>query len=317
MTLSNPPSTDTQDPVMGDTVNARPGVTGSLANPGAAEPALHIRGITADYGTGPVLSDITLDVPRGAITVLVGANGCGKSTLLKTVARQLKPSRGHVLLDGQDTSEWSRTRFAHRVGFLPQDPVAPEGVTVLDLISRGRHPHRGAFGRWRADDDAAVAEAVELTGLERLLGRQVTELSGGQRQRVWIALALAQQTDVLLLDEPTTYLDIAHQVDVLDILSDLQRQRGITLVMVLHELSMAARYADRLVALKGGSVLASGTARDVMTDHTVSEVFGMAARVIHDRESDARLVIPARTRGAASSDTLERVPWAPQEGRND
>ncbi|MDO5367993.1 ABC transporter ATP-binding protein [Kocuria sp.] len=284
------------------------------AVPGAV--SLQIRNLTADYGAGPVLSEISLDIPRGAVTVLVGANGCGKSTLLKTIARQLKPSHGEVLLGGEDTGKWSRTQFARRVGFLPQDPVAPEGVTVLDLISRGRHPHRGAFGRWRASDDQAVAEAVDLTGLDSYLDRQVTELSGGQRQRVWIALSLAQQTDVLLLDEPTTYLDIAHQVEVLDILADLQGQRGITLVMVLHELNMAARYADQLVAIKSGTVLASGTAEDVMTDHTVSEVFGMSARVLHDPESDARLVVPARTRRAASSAIAGPAQTATEEGMN-
>ncbi|MBD2761243.1 ABC transporter ATP-binding protein [Kocuria sp. cx-116] len=282
--------------------------------PGAV--SLQIRNLRADYGAGPVLSEISLDIPRGVVTVLVGANGCGKSTLLKTIARQLKPSHGEVLLDGEDTGRWSRTQFARRVGFLPQDPVAPEGVTVLDLISRGRHPHRGAFGRWRASDDRAVAEAVELTGLHSYLDRQVTELSGGQRQRVWIALSLAQQTDVLLLDEPTTYLDIAHQVEVLDILADLQRRRGITLVMVLHELNMAARYADQLVAIKSGTVLASGTAEEVMTDHTVSEVFGMSARVLHDPESDTRLVVPARTHRAAQPAPATHAPSAVEKGMN-
>lgn len=156
----------------------------------------------------------------------MGANGCGKSTLLRTCARQLTPAAGEVLVGGEDVRGWHRTRFAQTVGFLPQDPVAPEGVSVRELVSRGRHPHRGAFGRWRAEDDAAVAEALELTGLCDLMDRHVTDLSGGQRQRVWIALALAQQTEVLLLDEPTTYLDIARQVEILDILCELQRARG-------------------------------------------------------------------------------------------
>ncbi|GAA2109468.1 ABC transporter ATP-binding protein [Kocuria atrinae] len=317
MKLSERALIDAQDPTGRTSLPTPPAphpAQGASA-PGAS--SLQVRHLTADYGAGPVLSEISLDIPRGAITVLVGANGCGKSTLLKTIARQLKPSHGEVLLDGEDTGTWSRTQFARRVGFLPQDPVAPEGVTVLDLISRGRHPHRGAFGRWRPSDDQAVAEAVELTGLESYLDRQVTELSGGQRQRVWIALALAQQTDVLLLDEPTTYLDISHQVEVLDILADLQRQRGITLVMVLHELNMAARYADRMVAIKDGTVLASGTAEDVMTDHTVSGVFGMAARVLHDPESDARLVVPMRTRRAASSILGSHAPNAIEKGLHD
>lgn len=274
------------------TRTATPGVTTSDAE----VPALQVRDLTVDYGAEPVLHGVSLDVPRGAVTVLVGANGCGKSTLLKSMARQLKPTHGTIRLDGEDCDHWSRPQFARRVGFLPQAPVAPEGVTVLELVSRGRHPHRGAFGRWRPQDDDAVAEAVELTGLEPYLGRQVGELSGGQRQRVWIALALAQQTNVLLLDEPTTYLDIAHQVEVLDILGDLQRRRGITLVLVLHELSMAARYADHMVALRGGTVVACGSAEQVMTDRTVTEVFGMPARVLHDRESGSRLVVPATAR---------------------
>lgn len=264
--------------------------------PAAGDCALAVRDLTVGYGAAPVLDHLDLEITRGAVTVLVGANGCGKSTLLKTLARQLEPASGEVMMAGQSIRSWSRTGFARRVGFLPQDPVAPEGVTVLDLVSRGRHPHRGALGRWRARDDDAVAEAIELTGLGPHVRRQVGALSGGQRQRVWIALALAQQTEVLLLDEPTTYLDIAHQVGVLEILSELQRDRGITLVMVLHELNLAARYADELVALKSGTVVARGTAARVMTDETVSAVFGMPARVLHDRASDSRLVVPLGAR---------------------
>ena len=187
--------------------------------------------------------------------------------------------------------------------------MAPEGVTVQELVARGRHPYRGAFGRWRAQDDDAVAEAVELTGLGDLLERRVGDLSGGQRQRVWIALALAQHTDVLLLDEPTTYLDIARQAEILDILTALQRSRGITLVMVLHELSLAARYADVLVALKDGAVAATGSAEHVMTDEVVSDVFDMSARVLHDAPTDARLVIPWT--GPAS--TAPSTPRSPEE----
>ena len=315
MKLSDHALTDAGD-ATGGSSSTPPAASAPRDQSVAGAVSLQIRDLTVDYGAGPVLSGISLDIPRGAVTVLVGANGCGKSTLLKTIARQLKPSRGEVLLDGEDVGKWSRTQFARRVGFLPQDPVAPEGVTVLDLISRGRHPHRGAFGRWRACDDQAVAEAVELTGLDSYLERQVTELSGGQRQRVWIALSLAQQTDVLLLDEPTTYLDIAHQVEVLDILADLQGQRGLALVMVLHELNMAARYADQLVAIKSGTVLASGTAQEVMTDHTVSEVFAMSARVLHDPESDTRLVVPARTQRATSSANPGRARTGTEEGMN-
>ena len=258
----------------------------------ASSSELAVRGLTVGYGETPVLRKVNVTFPAGAVTALVGANGCGKSTLLKACARQLTPSAGEILVGGADVSRWHRTRFARTVGFLPQDPVAPEGVTVQELVARGRHPYRGAFGRWRAQDDDAVAEAVELTGLGELLERRVGDLSGGQRQRVWIALALAQHTDVLLLDEPTTYLDIARQAEILDILTALQRSRGITLVMVLHELSLAARYADVLVALKDGAVAATGSAEQVMTDEVVSDVFDMSARVLHDAPTDARLVIP-------------------------
>ncbi|MDO4918442.1 MAG: ABC transporter ATP-binding protein [Kocuria sp.] len=254
-----------------------------------------VRGLAAGYGGTPVLRDVDLTFPAGRVTALVGANGCGKSTLLKTCARQLNPLAGQVLVGGEDVGDWHRARFARTVGFLPQDPVAPEGVSVRELVSRGRHPHRGAFGRWRAQDDDAVAEALELTGLCDLMDRQVTDLSGGQRQRVWIALALAQQTGVLLLDEPTTYLDIARQAEILDILCRLQRSRGITLVMVLHELSLAARFADVLVAMKDGAVVARGSAEEVMTDAVVSRVFDMRARVLHDDMTDARVVIPLPT----------------------
>ncbi len=258
----------------------------------ASSSELAVRGLTVGYGETPVLRKVNVTFPAGAVTALVGANGCGKSTLLKACARQLTPSAGEILVGGANVSRWHRTRFARTVGFLPQDPVAPEGVTVQELVARGRHPYRGAFGRWRAQDDDAVAEAVELTGLGELLERRVGDLSGGQRQRVWIALALAQHTDVLLLDEPTTYLDIARQAEILDILTALQRSRGITLVMVLHELSLAARYADVLVALKDGAVAATGSAEQVMTDEVVSDVFDMSARVLHDAPTDARLVIP-------------------------
>ncbi|RKQ36536.1 ABC transporter ATP-binding protein [Kocuria tytonis] len=267
-------------------------VSPSGAGERAASSDVVVRDLTVGYGGAPVLRDVTVTFPAGRVTALVGANGCGKSTLLKACARQLTPTAGTVMLGAEDVSAWHRTRFARTVGFLPQDPVAPEGVSVQELVSRGRHPHRGAFGRWRAQDDAAVAEALELTGLSAFTDRQVGDLSGGQRQRVWIALALAQQTDVLLLDEPTTYLDIARQADVLDILCELQRSRGITLVMVLHELSLAARYADLMVAMKDGAVAARGSAADVMTDAVLSDVFDMRARVLHDPATGARVVIP-------------------------
>lgn len=303
------PENEVRETMTGPRHDARPAAAASAARTDrAASSEVAVRGLRAGYGGAPVLTDVDVTFPAGRVTALVGANGCGKSTLLRTCARQLTPTAGEVLVGGEDVRGWHRTRFAQTVGFLPQDPVAPEGVSVRELVSRGRHPHRGAFGRWRAEDDAAVAEALELTGLCDLMDRHVTDLSGGQRQRVWIALALAQQTDVVLLDEPTTYLDIARQVEILDILCELQRARGITLVMVLHELSLAARYADVLVAMKAGEVVARGGAEEVMTDEVVGRVFDMAARVLHDPVTDARVVIPlsagrSRATGMAGAET--------------
>ncbi|WP_406019468.1 ABC transporter ATP-binding protein [Kocuria rhizophila] len=303
------PEDELRDTAASPRHEARPAEAASAARTvRAASSEVAVRGLRAGYGGAPVLTDVDVTFPAGRVTALVGANGCGKSTLLRTCARQLTPTAGEVLVGGENVRGWHRTSFARTVGFLPQDPVAPEGVSVRELVSRGRHPHRGAFGRWRAEDDAAVAEALELTGLCDLMDRHVTDLSGGQRQRVWIALALAQQTDVLLLDEPTTYLDIARQVEILDILCELQRPRGITLVMVLHELSLAARYADVLVAMKAGEVVARGGAEEVMTDEVVGRVFDMDARVLHDPVTDARVVIPLsagrlRAPGMAGAET--------------
>jgi iron complex transport system ATP-binding protein len=239
-----------------------------------------------------VVDRLDLTVPPGAVTIVVGANACGKSTLLRGLARLMRPSGGSVLLDGRAIHERPTREVATVLGLLPQTPTAPEGITVTDLVGRGRYPHHGWFRRWTEDDDRAVSSALEMTDVLDLADRPVDELSGGQRQRVWIAMALAQDTDILLLDEPTTFLDIAHQVEVLDLLTDLNRQRGTTVVMVLHDLNLAARYADHLVALARGRVVAAGPPADVVDEDLVRRVFAMESRVIDDPVSGTPLVVP-------------------------
>lgn len=248
--------------------------------------------LTLGYGDRVVVESLDMAVPPGAITVIVGANACGKSTLLRSLSRLLAPRAGRVVLDGREVHRMPAKELARTLGLLPQSPIAPEGITVLDLVSRGRHPHQRVFARWNAGDDAAVAAALEATRTADLADRAVDELSGGQRQRVWIAMALAQQTDLLLLDEPTTFLDPSHQVDVLDLLTDLNRARGTTIVMVLHDLNLAARYADHLIALADGRVHASGAPGDVLTEDTVRTVFDLESRIIEDPVSGRPLMLP-------------------------
>jgi iron complex transport system ATP-binding protein len=248
--------------------------------------------LTLAYGERTVIEGLDLVVPGGRITAIVGANACGKSTLLRSMSRLLSPRAGRVLLDGKAVHRMPAKELARTLGLLPQSPIAPEGITVADLVGRGRHPHQGVFSRWSREDDAAVAAALEATQTTTLADRAVDELSGGQRQRVWIAMALAQQTDLLLLDEPTTFLDVAHQVEVLDLLTDLNRSRGTTIVMVLHDLNLAARYADHLVALAGGRIHAAGTPAEVLTEDGVRAVFGLDSRVIEDPTSGKPLMLP-------------------------
>ena len=258
----------------------------------SATSRLAAAGLTLGYADTAVVHDLDLRIPDGKVSVIVGANACGKSTLLRGLARLLRPQSGAVLLDGEVIHRQPTKQVARVLGLLPQNPVAPEGVTVVDLVGRGRHPHHGTFRRWTSADDEAVAEALTLTDTLGLADRVVDELSGGQRQRVWIAMALAQGTDLLLLDEPTTYLDVAHQVEMLDLLAELNARRGTTIVMVLHDLNLSARYADHLVALRGGTVVAEGTPREVVTEEVVREVFGLDNRVIEDPVSHTPLVVP-------------------------
>lgn len=249
--------------------------------------------ITLGYGDRVVVDELDLSVASGRITAIVGANGCGKSTLLRALARLIPARSGAVLLDGQAIHRLPSKTVARTLGLLPQGPVAPEGIAVADLVGRGRHPHQKLLATWSARDYEAVAAALEATGIADLADRPVDELSGGQRQRAWIAMALAQETDILLLDEPTTFLDVAHQVEVLDLLTDLNRSRGTTIVMVLHDLNLAARYADELVAVRGGRVHAIGSPSEIVTAQLVRDVFGLESRIITDPLSEKPLVLPS------------------------
>lgn len=254
--------------------------------------SLSVNQLSAGYGDAIILDNLDLVVPPGKVTVIVGANACGKSTLLRTMSRLVAPRHGHVLLDGKSIHRTPSRELARTMGLLPQSPIAPEGILVADLVSRGRYPHQGVFSRWTRKDDEAVAAALAATKTVALADRAVDELSGGQRQRVWIAMALAQQTDILLLDEPTTFLDINHQVEVLDLLTDLNQTRGTTVVMVLHDLNLAARYADFLVAMEGGRLHVSGRPEEVLTEENVLHVFGIESRVIVDPTSGKPMMLP-------------------------
>lgn len=248
--------------------------------------------VTLGYGDRMVVEALDLDVPPGKITAIVGANACGKSTLLRALSRLLTPHAGRVVLDGDDLHRLPTRTVARKLGLLPQSPIAPEGIVVSDLVSRGRHPHQNWMGRWTSEDDQAIAEALEMTRTGDLANRSVDELSGGQRQRVWIAMSLAQRTDLLLLDEPTTFLDVSHQIDVLDLLTDLNQQRGTTIIMVLHELNIAARYADYVVAMADGNIHAAGEPNEVVTEELVQSVFGMESRVVPDPVAGSPMVVP-------------------------
>lgn len=260
------------------------------------ETRLVAHGVHLAYDQRRVVHGVDLAVPAGQVTVIVGANGCGKSTLLRALGRILRPVEGRVELDGRDLHRMRPREVASVLGLLPQQPVAPEGISVGDLVGRGRHPHQGAFRRWSAADAEAVARALALTDTQDLVGRRVEELSGGQRQRVWVAMMLAQDPRILLLDEPTTYLDIAHQVDVLDLLADLNQQRGTTVVMVLHDLNLAARYADHLVVMAAGRLVREGAPADVLDAECVREAFGLLARVVADPVTGCPMVVPERAR---------------------
>nr|WP_308288182.1 ABC transporter ATP-binding protein [Streptomyces corallincola] len=249
--------------------------------------------VTLAYDQRVIAEELSVEIPDHSFTVIVGPNACGKSTLLRALARMLRPSTGRVLLDGQAIHSLPARKVARTLGLLPQSSVAPDGISVGDLVGRGRYPHQGLLRQWSAEDERIVREAMTRTGVADLADRYVDELSGGQRQRVWIAMTLAQQTPLLLLDEPTTYLDIQHQIDVLDLCAELHESGGRTLVAVLHDLNHAARYATHLVALRDGRVVAEGAPADIVTAELVEEVFGLRCQVIEDPATGTPLVVPA------------------------
>ncbi|MEV0170393.1 ABC transporter ATP-binding protein [Streptomyces sp. NPDC050803] len=249
-------------------------------------------GLRLTYGERVVADELDLDIPVGKVTALVGPNACGKSTALRALARLLKPAAGAVHLDGDDIAALPTRELALRLTLLPQTPTAPDGITVRDLVARGRTPHQRWWRQWSSADDTVVDHALKATGTAELADRTLDALSGGQRQRVWIAMALAQDTPVLLLDEPTTYLDLAHQVDVLELVAHLNRTKGRTIVMVLHELNLACRYADHLIAMRDGTVIAAGPPSEVVTPDLVHDVFDLNATVITCPVAGTPLVIP-------------------------
>lgn len=265
---------------------------GDLIVTGPSDPRLRADRLSIGYDDRSIISDLSVDVLDGRITAIVGPNACGKSTLLRGFARLLKPTGGQVILDGQDIGTLHTKEVARRLGLLPQASIAPEGITVADLVSRGRFPHQKVLRQWSADDGDAVAEAMRRTNVTDLAGRLVDELSGGQRQRVWVAMVLAQQTDLVLLDEPTTFLDIAHQVELLDLFAMLNREQNSTVVAVLHDLNHACRYADQIIAMKAGSIVAQGDPTDVITEELVEAVYGLKCQIIDDPQTGTPLVVP-------------------------
>ena len=261
---------------------------------------LHAENVTTGYENRMISQNLSVSIPSGAFTAIVGPNACGKSTLLRALSRLLTPVSGQVILDGKSIVHYPAKEVARRLGLLPQSSLAPDGIRVADLVARGRYPHQSLFRQWSAKDEKAVAEALAATGIADLSDRLVDELSGGQRQRVWVAMVLAQQTPILLLDEPTTFLDIAHQIELLDLLHDLHRQ-GRTVVVVLHDLNHACRYATHIIAMREGAIVAEGVPADIITEQLVEDVFGLPNVVIADPVSGTPLIVPrGRERAGAT-----------------
>ncbi|MDO4260120.1 MAG: ABC transporter ATP-binding protein [Actinomycetaceae bacterium] len=280
-------------------------MTSTLRDADTTASELAAQGLDAGYGSTRIVHGVDVTIPPGKVTVIIGANACGKSTLLKTMARVIPALSGSVVLDGTQIRTIPTRHLARRLGLLPQHPLAPEGITVADLVARGRHPHRSILRGTTAADNDIVEESLLATRCADLADRNVDELSGGQRQRVWIAMALAQRTDILLLDEPTTFLDLAHQIEVLDLLADLNQRRGTTVAMVLHDINLAARYAQHIIAMKDGEIVAAGDPREVIDAELMAEVFALEAQVIPDPVSATPLIVPIgrhHIRAASSSE---------------
>lgn len=256
-----------------------------------ADSRLYVEGATIGYDKRIVSEGLSVSIPDRSFTVIVGPNACGKSTLLRGLSRLLKPSGGRVILDGADIQSYKTKEVARRIGLLPQTSTAPDGITVADLVARGRYPYQGFIRQWSEDDELAVSRALEAAAVTELSGRLVDELSGGQRQRVWVAMALAQHTDILLLDEPTTFLDITHQIELLELFTDLNHA-GHTMVAVLHDLNQAARFGTHLIAMKDGVVAAEGAPDDIVTAELVAEVFGLRCLVVPDPVAGTPSVVP-------------------------
>lgn len=248
--------------------------------------------LATGYENQIIIEDVSLTIPSHQISIIIGANGCGKSTLLKTMARLIKPLAGQITLNGTPIQKIPPKSFAKILGLLPQSPIVPEGITVVDLIGRGRFPHHTFWKGWTTEDDEAVAEAMEIMGVTEFAHRSIDELSGGQRQRVWIAMALAQQTDILFLDEPTTYLDITYQIEILDRLTDLNKKYGTTIVMVLHDINLSARYADHLFALHKGKLVAEGAPSEVITSSLIQQIFDLQCIVVEDPIAKSPAIVP-------------------------
>lgn len=254
--------------------------------------ALETKQLTLSYGDAAIIENLNMRVPKGQITVFIGSNGSGKSTLLRSMARLLKPKNGQLLLDGRAIAEMSTKEVARQLAILPQGPVAPEGLTVLQLVKQGRYPYQNWLKQWSQEDEKMVREAMRATGMEALADRTVDSLSGGQRQRAWIAMTLAQGTQTILLDEPTTFLDLTHQIEVLDLLFELNEKEQRTIVMVLHDINLACRYAHHIVAVKDKTVYASGKPEEVVNDRLIRDVFEMNCRITQDPVFGTPLVIP-------------------------
>jgi ABC-type cobalamin/Fe3+-siderophores transport system ATPase subunit len=255
-------------------------------------PRLHADGLTLGYDRTIVARDLTVSIPDGELTVIIGPNACGKSTLLRTLSRLLQPQAGAVWLDGQLIGQYPTREVARRLSLLPQSATAPSEITVKELVARGRYPHQRLFSRWHAEDEQAVRQAMAATGVADLAERAVDTLSGGQRQRVWIAMVLAQQTPLVLLDEPTTWLDITHQIELMELLGELNREHRRTLVVVLHDLNQACRYATHLIAMRDGRIVASGAPKDIVTVELIAEVYGLACVIIDDPVAGTPMIVP-------------------------